>query len=45
MLSLNLGGEGQERGSIFSSFRELYNKKGLEIFRKEQGRNVGGWLC
>lgn len=34
-------GRGQERGSTFSSFRELYPKKGLEIVRKEQGPNVG----
>lgn len=49
VLSPDWGREGPERGGTFSSFRELYHKKGLEIFRKGQGPTVcvcmwGGWL-
>lgn len=36
-------GKGPERGGTFSSFRELYPKKGLEIFRKGQGPSVCVW--
>lgn len=35
---------GAERGSTVLSFRELYTRKGLEIFKKERGPTVEGWL-
>lgn len=27
---------------VHFSFRDLYNRKGLEIFTREQGPNIGG---